>query len=973
MSLSFVQAATVASGTCGTSLNWVLTDDGTLTITGTGDMTDFDVIGSPWRSNRNDITAAVLPNGITCIGDNAFFECTNMTSLNIPEGVTRIGSNSISWCKMTSLTLPSTLIEIEFGAFCHTPLTSLTIPAAVTNIGDGITDYCEALASITVEAGNEKYEGVTNCIMETAKHKLVAGCKNSVIPDGTLIIGEDAFSRITTLTSITIPNTVKTIENGAFSLCVGLTSITIPASVTEISTSAFMGCELETIVVDAGNTVYDSRNNCNAIIETATNTLFHGGIKSDITNCSPAITAIGNEAFYKSEKLCKFTIPASVTSIGDCAFSHCYGLLSITCYATTPPTSNWETSFRYVPGQARVYVYESSLAAYNAAADGWDRFRGHFYPIPDPCNDAKHGTYANSTYGASSNPVNWLLTCDGMLYIYGDGAMDQTAGVGGYPWSAYKDDITSVVVEEGITELPISGMFTGYQNITSISLPSTLTFFGQDHFNGCSSLQELIMNATNPPDMLSSNINGVSEDFKILFKTAVVAGYYANALFWIDWWDYMYVKVLSTSTPYHAAAPHATGNCGASGDNLTWDFTMTGSGNHIADYEGTLTINGSGAMAQYALEDPHAPWSDIFRNYIHHIVIAEGVTSITGSAFVLTEHVKTYILPSTLTFIGADAFWGCTNPEAEVYISANPATLTWTDGDCDDFYADIDTWDADSWYLKSTKCFVPSEYYAAYKAKWATGNPDTDVNVVFTVGLNDMNDAAGISSILEAMDGQEMPVMTITRPVPRNGFYSTLCLPFDLSAEQIAASSLASAEIREFDDIQDDGTYVNMKFSKVTAIEAGKPYIVKYNEDAANLDKMDFTNVTIEKDAPIIVNPKGYGITMQGTYVPKEVSAQESLEDGDRIFFLGANNQFFWPSANGQIKPFRCFFTWMAGSSAPKRFGMRAVIAETNTATGEDILEIHLPVIEYQKVIEDGGMYIIKDGIKYNALGQIIK
>lgn len=137
-------------------------------------------------------------------------------------------------------------------------------------------------------------------------------------------IGESAFRYCSGLTSVTIPNTVTSIGSSAFSYCSGLTSVTIPNAVTSIGSGAFYNCSgLTAIIVESDNTVYDSRNNCNAIIETATNTLLLGCENTTIPN---AVTSIGSAAFYNCSGLTSITIPNSVTTIESHAFYGCSGL-----------------------------------------------------------------------------------------------------------------------------------------------------------------------------------------------------------------------------------------------------------------------------------------------------------------------------------------------------------------------------------------------------------------------------------------------------------------------------------------------------------------------------------------------------------------------------------------------------------------------------------------------------------------------
>ena len=148
------------------------------------------------------------------------------------------------------------------------------------------------------------------------------------IPGSVTSIGAYAFCQCISLTSVTIPNSMTSIGDGAFWDCSGLTSITIPNSVTSIGSGIFSYCSgLISIKVASGNSRYDSRNDCNAIIETATNTLISGCQNTTIPN---SVTSIGYSAFSNCTDLTSITIPNSVTSIGDDAFHGCEGLTSVT-------------------------------------------------------------------------------------------------------------------------------------------------------------------------------------------------------------------------------------------------------------------------------------------------------------------------------------------------------------------------------------------------------------------------------------------------------------------------------------------------------------------------------------------------------------------------------------------------------------------------------------------------------------------
>ena len=249
-------------------------------------------------------------------------------------------------------------------------LFNITIPQNVYNVGYGSPfQYCYSLAFINVDKDNAYYDSRNNCnaIIEKATYKLVAGCTNTKIPEdvvsiddyafagckhssfpmnipaGVTSIGMGAFEDCEGLSSIYLPEGITSIGNSAFSGCCNLTSIVIPSSVKSIGARAFHFCTgLKSIEVDYWNTDYDSRNDCNAIIETATNKLVAGCMNTTIPE---GVVTIGDYAFDgmgyrldKHESLTSINIPESVRSIGDWAFASCDKLKRIYCHAKIPPT-----------------------------------------------------------------------------------------------------------------------------------------------------------------------------------------------------------------------------------------------------------------------------------------------------------------------------------------------------------------------------------------------------------------------------------------------------------------------------------------------------------------------------------------------------------------------------------------------------------------------------------------------------------
>ena len=394
--LGLVETAWAASsGTCGDKLTWKLSDDGTLTISGTGDMAEYSSANSkyraPWYSVREQVKTVFIKDSVTSIGNWAFYGCLNLTNVTIPSSVTTIGDGAFQYCRaLTSVTIPNsvtTIGELAFGS-CQA-LTSVTIPDSVTAIGNYAFSYCEALTSVTIpnsvttigEWAFGSCQALTSVTIPDSVTSIgdgaFAGCSISVnvlrenknycsvdgglydkqkttifhpgkiqngafrIPDGVTSIGDDAFRACTSLTSVTIPDSVVSIGRTAFGGCTSLTSVTLPNGLISIELFAFSGCKaLSNITIPGSVTSIEQYvfSDCTSLTS---------------VTISNGVTSIGNSAFFGCTSLTSVTLPSTVNWIGEKAFFNCVRLSSVTipkrvCYI-------YQDAFSFCDSLADVY------------------------------------------------------------------------------------------------------------------------------------------------------------------------------------------------------------------------------------------------------------------------------------------------------------------------------------------------------------------------------------------------------------------------------------------------------------------------------------------------------------------------------------------------------------------------------------------------------------------------------------------
>ena len=424
------------------------------------------------------------------------------------------------------------------------------------------------------------------------------------------------------------------------------------------------------------------------------------------------------------------------------------------------------------------------------------------------------------------------------------------------------------------------------------------------------------------------------------------------------------------------------------------------------------TAENPGVMHDYDEhdEDMHnynqkRPWHDVrsadekqdnkaehsFHN-IEHVVVASGVTHIGNRAFnsfyglktltipdgvetigegaiqwLTSEHFTQITLPSTVTYIDGGNFGVCPNV-TDLYMNSDPEDLVW------EVSTYLDEFDEDK--QRNVRCHVPTEYLDGYIAKWSTGvwvydaeweewNTD-DVNVTFAPIASEDEDP---TDVIKPWEGRTT-TFYLNRTLYKDGYYNTICLPFSLSAEQIAASPLAGCELFTFTSATKvSSTQLDLNITPVSSITAGVPYLVSWASGANITGRSKFENVFIPEG--ITAQTVGTGdVTFVGFFEPTHIDDDANHS----CLFVGEENTLFWPIDNGNnMRGFRAYFNVTTGGSsgAPKKgTPARFVVQAPEVATGLDQQTDTAPAV---KTIENGQLIILKNNIRYNAQGIELK
>ncbi len=359
-----------ASGTCGKNASWVLTKDGTMTISGTGEMEDYFTemyMGDdlyryfwmdtekypPWYDYLSDIRTVIINKGITKVSHGSFTFCNNLQEVTLPEGLKEINASAFEWCgNLKQISLPSSLEKIGFEAFDYDiALQTITIPRNVEVINGNPFEYCTALQSIQVDPANQEFASLGGVLFSKDHKRLISypGGKTGAytIPDSVSYVERgSAFTGCAGLTKLTIPDSVIIQDEsyGFVSLCdcTGLKEVKLPNYLTEIGQDMFKGCSsLETVnipesVVLIGQNAFEDCTSLKQLtlpegLTTIEDWAFVNCKSLEHMNLPSTLTSIGNLAFSNCSSWCDpVVVPSGVRSLPEWAFQNCTKIPSVT-------------------------------------------------------------------------------------------------------------------------------------------------------------------------------------------------------------------------------------------------------------------------------------------------------------------------------------------------------------------------------------------------------------------------------------------------------------------------------------------------------------------------------------------------------------------------------------------------------------------------------------------------------------------
>ncbi len=628
-------------GTCGDNLTWVLDDNGTLTISGEGEMNTGDVWTNavPWNDFKSSITSVVIEDGITSIGWYAFSDCGSLYEVTIPDSVVTIGGDAFSSSAIGSIRMGNGVKLIQGGAF----------------------QYCENLYDVyisdlaawfNIEFQGNYFSPADYSTPMTYARNLYIGeeiAEDVVIPDTVTAIKEYAFYGWDCLKSVVIPDTVTSISANLFNGCENLESITLGKGITEIPAYAFSRCtSLKKIaipdeVTKIGEGAFEYCENLEVVnipegVTELENSLFMGCDSIKEITIPESVKAIKGGVFTHCDNLEKIVIPDSVESISAMAFSECGKLSDITIGKGVKEIEG--NAFYNSYNLENVYI--SDLEAWLNIDFGYsyDQYGRIDYTSATPMRYAEN-IYINNEPAENVVVPDTITALDSVEFynwkcLKSVTIPDSVEAIGEKVFT-YCDGLESITLGNGIETIGQS-VFLRLSNLKEITIPESVTTIGQNAFSGCVSLRCITMSASveSIADSAFSNVNplvvyfnGTQEDWD-----SISIGSYNEGV--------AGAKILFNADPtVEIVVKEETDTNG-----ITWQLTSFGK----------LTVSGSVNIPDG--DRTYESWTN-YKNHITSVVIENGMTKIGASAFYECINMESVSIPESVTAIGRSAFYEC--------------------------------------------------------------------------------------------------------------------------------------------------------------------------------------------------------------------------------------------------------------------------------------------------------------------------
>lgn len=965
---------------------------------------ELTTIGTDVFENMSSLTDIAIYNcsKLTTIGGNAFKGCSSLANITLPASITSIGSSAFANC--TSLTPENGKVNFK-GTVDQWASISYTIaaanPASLTQalyINNVLLTDCE----LSVNPGS--YTFYNNKALTSL-----------TLNEGITSLGSNVFYGCSNIESVTFPTTLETINSYAFQKCSSLTSVdfTNASSLTTIGSSAFWEADITgslyipASVNNIGGSAFRDNSHITAIF--ATPTTAPSGLTSsytflNVTKTIPfyvptadAMTsyqanaywneftnmkvggscgATGNElnvhweynstshlltisgtgamkdyANSDSNRAPWYDLRTSVNSIKICdgvthvgkfAFHNCSNATEV--WMTTTVTECGNSAFMGCSDLANVKYGKTNTTVLSYATD-WAQITFGNYQA-NPLSFA----HTLQVYKPTSTMPAW-----GTVIAFENRDISQIKKYAFYGCTS----LTSAVLPSNVESIGESA-FYGCTNLATVTLPDALTTIGKEAFKNCSKLPSI----TIPENVTVMTCHSGNTTYSIF------------------------------------------GGC----TNLT--TIVWNARNCASDYIKVGTSSGY----NYG-----TPFSGIY-SQITSITFGENVERIPNFLCYHMDHLTSVTIPSSVTNIGTEAFNACSGTMSVICEGATPPILAdnvfsspstkklylphdidvkaayraasgWSSFTEENTYPKIVQFDLngksgtipdpqffDDKTSKAAAPAIPADdgYYTfdqwttdasgASPFTFASTNITADLTLYakWTENIFSFADTDTDNSKIADAEGKKASSVTIGRTVWKDGYYNTLCLPFSLSADEIATSPLAGYKaLKRLSTATVTGTgenrVLNIQLEPITAITAGEPFLISY-EAGGNITNPVFNNVTVTAATPGSIHAGD--VTCHGIY------ARTGLGDANTNLFLGTNNTLYWPqdAEHSTMNGLRAYFS--IDSSGPAYAGMRVRLtdkpAETPTGIDHDA-----PSTEPQstKILRDGVLLILRDGKTYSAQG----